>query len=226
MNFREWLKLHETGTSTADIAGFSRITIPLVRRWWISDWEEEQAGKKKKKRNPYKLPQVEESTKYKFACAMFDLDKQDADKVLAWSKKNIPDDVLFTDGEKGREDEIHVTVLYGLHSDDHKDAAKIIQKFKPDVITFGEVSKFESDKYDVLKLSVEGSILRKMNKALKELPYTSNFPTYNPHCTLAYVKKGTCDHLLGKRNFDGFEVTMNSVTYSPSEGEHIRIPLS
>lgn len=32
MNFKEWLRLKETSTSTASIAGFARPSIPLVRR--------------------------------------------------------------------------------------------------------------------------------------------------------------------------------------------------
>lgn len=31
-SFKEWIELQETGTSTASISGFSRISIPLVRR--------------------------------------------------------------------------------------------------------------------------------------------------------------------------------------------------
>lgn len=36
MTFKQWLKLNETGTSTADIAGFSRPIMPLVRRFYSS----------------------------------------------------------------------------------------------------------------------------------------------------------------------------------------------
>jgi hypothetical protein len=34
MRFKEWFELQETMTTTADIAGFKRITIPLVRRMY------------------------------------------------------------------------------------------------------------------------------------------------------------------------------------------------
>lgn len=98
------------------------------------------------------LPQVLEGSGHSYSCVMFNLNNKDADRVLAWSKKNIPNDVLFTDGEKGREDKIHVTVLYGLHGNDPKDVAKIVKKFKPSDISFGEITKFESGKYDVIKI--------------------------------------------------------------------------
>lgn len=55
MKFREFMKLQETGTSTGDIAGFSRICIPMIRRQWathMTDWFGKRKG--------YKQPQVEE----------------------------------------------------------------------------------------------------------------------------------------------------------------------
>jgi hypothetical protein len=44
MTFREWLKIVEVGTSTADIAAFPRPFLPLVRR------EYPRPPKRKKKR--------------------------------------------------------------------------------------------------------------------------------------------------------------------------------
>ena len=32
MKFRDWLKIQETGTSTACVAGFARMALPHVRR--------------------------------------------------------------------------------------------------------------------------------------------------------------------------------------------------
>lgn len=53
MGFKEWL-LKEIGTSTACVAGFSRIAIPMQRRIWPT-WGE-------KKRKIKKQPQVEENS--------------------------------------------------------------------------------------------------------------------------------------------------------------------
>ena len=58
MRFKEWM-IQEVGTSTSCIAGFSRITIPMVRRTWPTDWGNWYQDRKKKK--PLKQPQVEES---------------------------------------------------------------------------------------------------------------------------------------------------------------------
>lgn len=53
MNFKEWMKLQEVGTSTGSIAGFSRIAIPTVRRQFMPHWGEGDpffTSKKKKKK--------------------------------------------------------------------------------------------------------------------------------------------------------------------------------
>jgi len=55
LNFKEWLKLNEVGTSTGDVAGFQRMVIPgEVRRKPVTTYshstpEEDPFFKKKKK---------------------------------------------------------------------------------------------------------------------------------------------------------------------------------
>lgn len=58
MKFKDWLDLQETGTTTADVAHFSRMCIPLVRRAFPKHWGNYDTGKKKKKQ-----PQVEEAVR-------------------------------------------------------------------------------------------------------------------------------------------------------------------
>ncbi len=53
MRFKDFINMNETGTSTGDIATFSRIVIPMTRRSWPTD----------KAKKPYRQPQVEESKK-------------------------------------------------------------------------------------------------------------------------------------------------------------------
>lgn len=57
MRFKDWL-LKEVGTSTGDIAGFRRISIPMVRRVWPTEGDD-----KKKRKKPYRVPQVDEATR-------------------------------------------------------------------------------------------------------------------------------------------------------------------
>jgi hypothetical protein len=49
--FKQWLDLRETATSTGDVAGFQRITLPMVTRMWAgSPWNEVDPFFKKKKK--------------------------------------------------------------------------------------------------------------------------------------------------------------------------------
>lgn len=51
INFKSWLKeeiIKETATGTNCIAGFARITMPLVRRIWPQEVEDNFFKKKKK----------------------------------------------------------------------------------------------------------------------------------------------------------------------------------
>lgn len=57
MRFKTWL---ETMTSTSCIAGFSRQTLPMLRRVWPMDWGKWQDERKKKKK-PMEQPQIKEN---------------------------------------------------------------------------------------------------------------------------------------------------------------------
>jgi hypothetical protein len=61
MKFKKWLKIREM-TSTADVAAFPRISIPMVRRGFPTSVVEEpmSSKKKKKKSSVYRVPQLEE----------------------------------------------------------------------------------------------------------------------------------------------------------------------
>lgn len=71
MKFKDFIELQETGTSTEDIAGFKRITIPYVTRAWPTEPEDlyPEVGEKKPKRKFYRVPQIDESLD-RFAQAM------------------------------------------------------------------------------------------------------------------------------------------------------------
>lgn len=47
-SFKTWLKTNEVATSTANIAGFARPVMGVVRRKWLGPWGEEDDFFKKK----------------------------------------------------------------------------------------------------------------------------------------------------------------------------------
>jgi 2'-5' RNA ligase len=126
---------------------------------------------------------------YDYGCVMFyfDIDKKDWD---AYQDLIDEDDVTTADG-LGRETEPHVTLLYGLHKTiKDEEVESIIDDFKGPEIRFNHLSIFENDNFDVVKFTIRNESLNKMNKKLKVLDHTNDFPKYEPHVTLAYVKKG------------------------------------
>ena len=123
-------------------------------------------------------------------------------------QKQIDKDDLNT---KGIEDDPHITLLYGLHSEVTEEQVK--NKLKDiNILTVDlfNLSIFPQSDKDVLKFDTKNSNLFKANKVLKELPYTSDFPNYHPHVTIAYLKKD-----LGKKYINLFK---NKILSVPTKG--------
>ena len=153
--------------------------------------------------------------------------KEVAEKVLALGL-SIPDDQLYEDDvTQGRELESHITVKYGLITEDADDVIKVISK-ETIKVKLGKVSLFESDdkEYDVVKIDVESDQLHKMHKELSNLPNEDENNEYIPHMTVAYVKKGAGKQYEGKDDFDGIEFEVNEVTFKDKKGNSTIIELT
>lgn len=162
-------------------------------------------------------------------CIMANLSEKDSSKIQDLVK-SIPEKDLYKEGDEyGREKETHATILYGLLPgkvtlDDVKES---IADYGPVEMTLGKVNKFENDKYDVLKIDVESTDLGALNERLSELPNENDYDDYKPHITLAYVKKGTQNELVGDTRFEGDKITVNAAIFSPGDGgKKESIPLS
>jgi len=162
----------------------------------------------------------EEKKKYSCVMAVF----ADPKPFVTWARKHIPEKDIFP--AEGFDEETHVTALYGLHTNEYKEVEDHIRGFKPFEITLGDVTKFDTHpEYDVIKIEVESKELRRLNKLLKELPYTSKYDTYIPHCTLAYVYKGKCNSLVGNEEFAGRKMKVNELTFSSNVRHKTKIKL-
>ena len=121
----------------------------------------------------------------------------------------------------GFETEPHVTALYGLHGNiDEKELEEIIKQREKPEIKMTDVSIFPSEKYDVLKFDVSSKDMHNFNKKLKEFPFTSNFPNYHPHCTIAYLKKGASNKYIDKikKYIDEISINPTKIVYSKIDG--------
>jgi 2'-5' RNA ligase len=168
-----------------------------------------------------------EGVKYKYSCLMWYVPQFYEELILAWGKNNIPESAIYNDpedpGSSGREDEVHLTIKYGIHTKNPQEVADVVSGFGQFPVEFGAVSKFPGDGYEVLKIEVDGERLRELNALVtSQLECTDTYPTYKPHITLAYIKPGSCDHLLEKPIFKELSVTATELILSvakPEEGK-------
>jgi len=141
-----------------------------------------------------------------YSCVLARLPKDLADDILAWGEQQIPEQSLFVDEDKkGREDEIHVTVKYGLSDPmPSEDLKRLFIETAPFEVSLAPITLFRNGKYDVVKLDVASPQLHELNQRITaRTPCPGNtFPEYHPHVTLAYVKPGTCDRLEGVSPWD------------------------
>lgn len=166
---------------------------------------------------------------YTRSTTQVDLPEAMAKEIIAWGKKGIPDSDLVQDekGSMGREDEIHVTVLYGVEDDVPEAVAKVIKGLPSFEVRLGLVTLFrKKDEYDVVKIDAEAPELHAFNKAIREgVPCKVTFPEYVPHVTIAYVKKGAGDKFLGSDEFRGKTFKADHVVFKNKNKESTEIPL-
>lgn len=142
----------------------------------------------------------------------------------------IPEAEIYTDPEDpslGREDQPHVTVKFGLHTEDVEEVRPLVEGTGPITAKLGKVSIFESEKYDVVKIDIDSPQLHALNKKIAEgTKVTDTHPTYKPHATIAYVKKGEGQKYVGNTALEGAEITLDSVTFSAKDGTKTAISLA
>lgn len=165
---------------------------------------------------------------YAYSSTQINLPDDLSDKIIAWGEKYVPNEDLYVnpnDPTYGRETEPHVTVLYGLHTGDATEVKKLLIKQTSFNCQLASMSLFmTNDKYDVLKINVKCSELGNLHKMLTKLDYTSDFASYKPHVTIAYLKKNKGDRFIGKRTFNGVIFPVHELIFSSRTGKRVVIP--
>lgn len=178
---------------------------------------------------------TQESAKEEFdySSTQLDLPVEVAQEIKDFGKK-IPDTELVKDPtanydaqKTGLETDPHITVLYGLDTTNEADVRSIVESSGPIEVTLGDVSIFENEDYDVVKVGVEGEALNALNKQLDEALKTpgKTFDEYQPHVTIAYVQKGQGAKYVGDTTFKGQKITLNELTFSSKDGSKTNIKL-
>jgi hypothetical protein len=137
------------------------------------------------------------------------------------------EDVYSIDEDHGIEQTPHITVLYGFYSFvmPH-DVLEVLNTFKQPSVRFGNIGIFEDHPdFDVVKIDVESEDLNNMHSELLNLPNEQTFPTYKPHMTIAYLKKGTAKKYEGINiDFVG-DILLDEAVFSSPNGEKILLRL-
>lgn len=162
---------------------------------------------------------------YEYGCSMIYFNFPQAAELQSMID---PEDLYTEEGDRsfGFEDEPHATLLFGLHSDEipDEDVMKISTSIPVGSLTLKDASLFKNKNkpYEVLKFDIDNSALYDINRKLAELPHTTEFPDYHPHCTVAYLKKGTGDKYVEMLKDKTFDVLPAEIVYSKPDGSRIR----
>jgi len=167
----------------------------------------------------------EEKQTYDYGCAMLYFDFHQINKI---HDAINPKDVYTQEGDRsfGFEDEPHCTLLYGLHGGvTTKDVEKVLNKYTYHICKAYNASLFENPEYDVLKFDIKGDNLHETNADLQQYPFTSNFPDYHPHMTIAYLKSGTGKRYVKMLNGIEYDLLPQYAIYSRPDGEKDKIKI-
>jgi len=157
-----------------------------------------------------------EGENYDYGAVILNIDNTPFNHVYSF----IEDSELY-DGdemEKGIEDEPHCTLIYGLtEPTDITTIQNIIKNYTFGNLIINNPSLFKKKGYDVLKFDVVEDNVSNINKKLLELPSDNLYGEYQPHITIAYLKKFKGEAIikrLNKKGYNSFETVPTDVVYS------------
>jgi 2'-5' RNA ligase len=165
------------------------------------------------------------SSIYSYSSVLIDVPAEYAKRIKLWGKDNISNNLLFKeDNFSGREDHIHITVLYGLFLKKKDQVEELLKNYGPIHIKLGKISKFSQENHDVIKIDVNSPELHRLNSFIESNFKNNNkHPKYIPHVTIAYVKKDSCNSLIGDSEFSDIEFEVDYVLFSSKDGDKNKI---
>ncbi len=164
----------------------------------------------------------------KYGCLMALPPIEHCHKIVDFAKKIIPVNILYTDSNDSSygytDQDVHCTIKYGFYPDlSKRDLAQVLHQVKPFKVRLKSLNQFNSENYDVVKFEVEkDEILSKLRDICDEFPNEDQYPEYNPHMTMAYVKSGTFPNTKSDLNI---ELPITRFMYSDSNGKNTYINL-
>ncbi len=172
---------------------------------------------------------------YDYTSTQIDIPKRAANSLIKLANKIIDkDDLYFDPNDKsisGIENQIHVTILYGLTNP--SDVSQIIpflkqQHFDNVSLKWGKVDKFSKDEnpYDVLIYKIISPDLQTLHDLLRNrFDNVYGYNGYIAHSTIAYLKKGTADKYISIWSKVTGQIQTNIITASLPSGEEKKLKL-
>jgi len=164
-----------------------------------------------------------------YSSVQLDLPDRLADKIISWGCNNIPEKLVFFNPDRpsfGRENNIHITLLYGISGRDKVNTKNLLKNTKSFVVRLGKMSLFSNDAFDVLKIDVDSPELHQINSVLvKNLNVIQTHPEYIPHVTIAYLNKNKGRKYKGVREFEGEKFQVSDLILSSEDGAKQKIKL-
>lgn len=169
------------------------------------------------------MPNTDSSEAYVYGCLMLDL------RITGWDALigALPEAQLYRPDEAmyGRQPNPHVTVLYGFHHSPGL-GEELLTQLPIDLPALGKDLRvtgcdcFANPTYDVLKLTLRSTELDRLNRWCRNrYAYSSDYPDYRPHATLAYLQPGTGAAYRTANTYQG-AAGLVSLTYScPGQGQ-------
>ncbi|WP_299464589.1 2'-5' RNA ligase family protein [uncultured Microscilla sp.] len=127
-------------------------------------------------------------------------------------------------GVYGYEDTPHITALYEVHALPNaleKVEVLLCSAQQEIEVQLTAISVFEQkDKdYEVLKFEVASPTLVQLHEALKaELKHTLQYETYQPHATIAFIKKGAAKKYTATKIEQPIKLSLSEAIYSDGRG--------
>jgi 2'-5' RNA ligase len=117
----------------------------------------------------------------------------------------------------------HVTIKYGIETNDVEEVAAALGKFIPIRLMFGATKMFmasDINPTDVVMIQMFGMSLLRLRRKIESVLVThDNKPYYYPHLTLAFVNEHASIAYVGNNPFIGEKVVVDRVVFNPVNGQ-------
>jgi 2'-5' RNA ligase len=170
-----------------------------------------------------------------FTCIMLEIDKQESiyAKIKAIAKKIKKEDL----SEDGREDDLHVTLKYGLDTEDPALIRPLLDSEGKITLEIKKLDYFGAKEtkqdFDVVILRVDSDQIQELHETITDTFKDSGetHPKYLPHITLAYVKRGLGKDIVIELRKDaedliGKKIVFKEALFSTPEEKKTVIKLS